>query len=491
MAKNILVVGDLILDRRVECTVSRLAPEAPVLVGRTTEDDAHIDEYTPGGAGQVAVSAAMLGANTTLVVPTGAERLAGAVMFKAQKRIDAHAKQQGRDVWLDYDPVHVNSPFRVSTKTRYVEAATGRHLFRFDCEREQSEQAELLLDGQVLLAAQSVIDDPDRAADTVILVDYDNGVFSDHAATIKFIASNSDYYIIAAPKPANAKAFTGADCVVMNEAELYQLYRDWGQHRQEIFYACKQMMSVYNWKQIICTRGSAGVAYFINKFGEMPAIVDARAVVDVSGAGDMVTAAYAVTGDVHSANVAAGLFVRKPGMAPVTQEELDAGLIEDKICAPDEAIRRTAAHRNRGDGITFTNGHFDLLHKGHMHLLREAANVVLDTINIYDRSPYFVVALNTDASAKRGKGDDRPFQPLELRAKTIAQLPFVDVVTWFDEDTPESLVREIQPDVLVKGSSNASETIPGAEFVRQHGGEVLLVDEIEDYSTTSALSHLS
>ena len=66
------MVGDLILDRRVECTVSRLAPEAPVLVGRTTEDDAHIDEYTPGGAGQVAVSAAMLGANTTLVVPTGA-----------------------------------------------------------------------------------------------------------------------------------------------------------------------------------------------------------------------------------------------------------------------------------------------------------------------------------------------------------------------------------------------------------------------------------
>ena len=178
-------------------------------------------------------------------------------------------------------------------------------------------------------------------------------------------------------------------------------------------------------------------------------------------------------------------------MDPVTQEELNAGLIEDKICAPSEAIRRTAVHRNRGDGITFTNGHFDLLHKGHMHLLREAANVVLDTINIYDRSPYFVVALNTDASAKRGKGDDRPFQPLELRAKTIAQLPFVDVVTWFDEDTPEALIRKIQPDVLVKGSSNASETIPGAAFVRQHGGEVLLVDEIEDYSTTSALSHLS
>ena len=483
MPKNILVVGDLILDRRVECTVSRLAPEAPVLVGRTTEDDAHIDEYTPGGAGQVAVSAAMLGANTTLVVPTGAERLAGAVMFKAQKRIDAHAKQQGRDVWLDYDPVHVNSPFRVSTKTRYVEAATGRHLFRFDCDREQSEQAELLLDGQVLLAAQSVIDDPDRLpGETVILVDYDNGVFADHAATAEFIANNSDYRIIAAPKPANAKAFIGADCVVMNESELYQLYRDWGQHRQEIFYACKQMMSTYNWKQIICTRGAAGVAYFIHKFGEIPASTNTRAVVDVSGAGDVVTATYAVTADVHHANVAAGLFVRKPGMDPVTQEELDAGLIEDKVCAPDEAIRRTAVHRNSGHGITFTNGHFDLLHKVHMHLLREA--LAADT-------PYFVVALNTDASAKRGKGDDRPFQPLELRAKTIAQLPFVDVVTWFDEDTPEALVREIQPDVLVKGSSNASEAIPGAEFVRQHGGELLLVDEIEGYSTTSALSHLS
>ena len=168
-------------------------------------------------------------------------------------------------------------------------------------------------------------------------------------------------------------------------------------------------------------------------------------------------------------------------MAPVTQEELNAGLIEDKICAPGEAIRRTAVHRNRGDGITFTNGHFDLLHKGHMHLLREA---------LAADPPYFGVALNTDASATRGKGDDRPFQPLELRAKTIAQLPFVDVVTWFDEDTPEALIRKIQPDVLVKGSSNASETIPGAAFVRQHGGEVLLVDEIDEYSTTSTVSGL-
>ncbi|ANS04999.1 ADP-heptose synthase [uncultured Mediterranean phage] len=518
MLKNILVVGDLILDRRVECTVDRLAPEAPVLVGRTTEDDAHIDEYTPGGAGHVAVSAAMLGANTILVVPTSTEKLPDAVMRKALKRIDAYATQLGRDFWLDYDPVDVNSPFRVPTKTRYVESATGRHLFRFDCERELSEQAELLQDGQVLVTAQSVIDDAlygaeddiNPGVDTVILVDYDGGAFADHAATAEFIANNSDCRIIAAPKPANAKAFIGADCVVMNESELYQLYRDWGQHRQEIFYACRQMMSVYNWKQMICTRGSAGVAYVINKFGEIPASTDTRAVVDVSGAGDVVTATYAVTDDVNHANVAAGLFVRKPGMAPVTQEELDAGLIEDKICAPDEAIRRTAVHRNRGDGITFTNGHFDLLHKGHMHLLLAASRggdfdtcrpvtsswqhgrITINEIGpaIQPLPAYFVVALNTDASAKRGKGDDRPFQPLELRAKTIAQLPFVDVVTWFDEDTPESLIRGIQPDALVKGSSNASETIPGAEFVRQHGGEVLLVDEIDEYSTTSTVSGL-
>ena len=514
MAKNILVVGDLILDRRVECTVDRLAPEAPVLVGRTTAYDEEIGEYTPGGAGQVAVSAAMLGASTILVVPAGAERLAATVVFKAENRIDAYAKQQGRDFWLDYSPIHVNGPFRVPTKTRYVDSATGRHLFRFDCERELPEQVELLQDGQVLIAAQSVIDDLYGAegdskpgADTVILVDYDGGVFADHAATAKFIANNSDYRIIAAPKPANAKAFIGADCVVMNESELYQLYGD----RQEIFHACKQMMSVYNWKQMICTRGSAGVAYVINKFGEIPALADTRAVVDVSGAGDVVTATYAVTDDVHRANVAAGLFVRKPGMAPVTQEELDAGLINDKICAPDEAIRRTAGYRNRGASIVLTNGHFDLLHKGHMHLLRAASRgcdfdtcrpvtsswqhgrITINEIGpaIQSRPAYFVVALNTDASAKRGKGDGRPFQPLELRAKTIAQLPFVDVVTWFDEDTPESLIREIQPDVLVKGSDWADRAVPGAEFVRQSGGQLRIVDLIEDYSTTSALSHLS
>ena len=170
-------------------------------------------------------------------------------------------------------------------------------------------------------------------------------------------------------------------------------------------------------------------------------------------------------------------------MDPVTQEELDAGLIDDKICAPDEAIRRAAVHRNRDASIVLTNGYFDLLHKGHMHLLREASR---------DCDPaYFVVALNTDASAKRGKGDDRPFQPLELRAKTVAQIPFVDVVTWFDEDTPESLIREIQPDVLVKGSDWADRAVPGAEFVRQSGGQLRIVDLIEDYSTTSALSHLS
>jgi D-beta-D-heptose 7-phosphate kinase/D-beta-D-heptose 1-phosphate adenosyltransferase len=241
------------------------------------------------------------------------------------------------------------------------------------------------------------------------------------------------------------------------------------------------MMSVYNWKQMICTRGSAGVAYVINKFGEIPAIADTRAVVDVSGAGDVVTATYAVTDDVNHANVAAGLFVRKPGMDPVTQEELDAGLIEDKICAPDEAIRRANVRRNRNEGIVFTNGYFDLLHEGHIHLLREASQ---------GDGYYLVVALNTDASAKRGKGDDRPFQPLELRAKTMAQIPFVDVVTWFDEDTPERLIHEMEPDVLVKGSDWADRAVPGAEIVRQRGGQLRIVEQIGDHSTTSALLQL-
>jgi D-beta-D-heptose 7-phosphate kinase / D-beta-D-heptose 1-phosphate adenosyltransferase len=212
----------------------------------------------------------------------------------------------------------------------------------------------------------------------------------------------------------------------------------------------------------------------------------------VTGAGDTVIATLAAAlgvGEnlpdaVRLANAAAGIVVTKPGTATVHPGELRQALGESRsagIVDRAEAGERVAHWRERGLKVGFTNGCFDLLHRGHLYSLEQAARRV-------DR---LVVGINGDASAGHLKGPGRPVQDIATRAAVVAALRFVDLVVPFDEDTPEALIRALTPDVLFKGADYAEREVVGGDHVKANGGRVELLPLLKGHSTTSTVNRMA
>jgi D-beta-D-heptose 7-phosphate kinase / D-beta-D-heptose 1-phosphate adenosyltransferase len=188
------------------------------------------------------------------------------------------------------------------------------------------------------------------------------------------------------------------------------------------------------------------------------------------------------------ANVTAGISVGKQGTATVAQAELLTALHADAIASTERKVREPAeakaqveVWRAHGLRIGFANGCFDLIHPGHVHLLNRARAGC-------DR---LIVALNTDASVRRLKGPTRPVQNEEARAIVMASLSPVDMVILFDEDTPLEMIRELRPDVLIKGSDYTVDQVVGGDLVQSWGGEVLLVELREGHSTSGTIRRMA
>ncbi len=163
--------------------------------------------------------------------------------------------------------------------------------------------------------------------------------------------------------------------------------------------------------------------------------------------------------------------------------------IQNKLATTTEAVQRIAKWKLKNDKVVFTNGCFDILHKGHVTYLSKAA----------DLGNKLVVAINTDASVKRlGKGDDRPVNPEEARAFVLSALGFIDMVILFDNDTPLELIQALKPDVLVKGAdydpnetdSSSKKYIVGSDIVRSYGGSVEAISLVDGFSTTGIIQKL-
>lgn len=146
----------------------------------------------------------------------------------------------------------------------------------------------------------------------------------------------------------------------------------------------------------------------------------------------------------------------------------------DKIKTLPEATKQVAAWKANGEKVVFTNGCFDIVHLGHVDYLEKARN-------LGDR---LVVGLNTDNSVSRFKGPERPLQDNTSRSRIMASFQFVDLVVFFNEDTPLDLITQLVPDILVKGSDYLAENIVGADVVKEHGGVVKTIDFVPGYSTT-------
>jgi len=259
--------------------------------------------------------------------------------------------------------------------------------------------------------------------------------------------------------------------------------------------AARRALDAAACEAVLVTRSEHGLTLLQRGMPALHLPTRVQAVSDVSGAGDTFVAALAaglacdadLVKATHLANIAAGISVSRPGTAVVSGRDLGEELRrrnlvagDDKIMSPDAALRQIAEWRKRGLTVGFTNGCFDLIHPGHVHLLSQAQAAC-------DR---LVVALNTDASVGRLKGPERPIQHETARATVLSSLASVDLVLLFGEDTPLSLIEAIRPDVLVKGADYSPDEVVGADSVKRSGGRVLLVDLLPDQGTSATIARV-
>lgn len=471
----ILVIGDVMLDRYLAGEVARISPEAPVPVVRLARRWS-----VPGGAGNVARNLSRLGVDA---------RLAGLVGDDAEGRALRDAViAEGIG-----DGLTVSRGRATTSKTRVL--GQGQQLLRLDEERVAP------LSGEELPPLREHIERLLPGCGAVIISDYDKGVFrrgedgTDLCAEVMDMARGAGIPVLVDPKGEDWSRYRGAACVTPNMAEFRQAcglppgaHPDAGKRRALAERLCRQ----FGFARLLLTRGAKGMILYVP--GEEPQRIRAavREVADVSGAGDTVIAALAacIAGGLAwpesaaVANAAAGVAVGKAGTAPVSLAELNGalrqGMDNPKLYALPALRDKLEEWRRAGERIVFTNGCFDLLHPGHVSLLRQAAA-------LGDR---LVVGLNADASVRRLKGPTRPIQNEMSRALLLAALQDVDAVVLFGEDTPERLVHAVCPDVLVKGSDYRVENVVGADFVLARGGEVHLVDLVDGCSTTGLVRRM-
>ncbi len=372
-----------------------------------------------------------------------------------------------------------------TSKTRYV--AGGQQLLRAD--RETAAPVDDATADRLADAVEAALGD----AEVLIVSDYAKGVVTD--ALMKRIvpaAAAANVPVIVDPKSRNLARYRSAALVTPNLKELSEAADGDLSREDEIVAAARRQIERARIGAVLVTRGAQGMSLVTADEATHFSSV-AREVFDVSGAGDTVVATLAagmaagmpVLDAARLANVAAGIVVGKAGTAVVYPDDLLAELGGNAGASKtpqsiEAALGRVRDWQARGDKVGFTNGCFDLLHPGHVSLLAQARAAC-------DR---LVVGLNSDASVKRLKGESRPMQTEAARAAVLGSLESVDLVVVFDEDTPERLLREVRPDVLVKGADYTVETVVGADFVQSYGGKVVLAELVPGFSTTATIARM-
>ncbi|MGP8025312.1 MAG: D-glycero-beta-D-manno-heptose-7-phosphate kinase [Acidocella sp.] len=465
---SVLVVGDAMLDRYVYGTVSRVSPEAPVPILTVTREVA-----MPGGAGNVVRNLVALDAAAAFVSVVGDDQAGSELttLVGGQERVEP---------WL-----LVHGGRTTTLKTRYI--AQGQHLIRADRE-ETIALPEKLAERLVRIALDAM-----AATSVTVLSDYRKGVLSEGVAQQLIEgAKKLGRKIIVDPKGRDYARYRGADVVTPNRRELHEATGLPVETEAEIVHAAQTLVHQFNFGAVLVTRAEDGMSLITaDEVRHYPG--EAKEVYDVSGAGDTVVAtlATALAAEVpladaaRLANIAGGIVVGKVGTAVARPADILTAIAPAtgalrKVVTPSAAAEAAERWRLRGYKVGFTNGCFDLLHPGHVHLL-EQCRAMCDRL---------IVGINSDASVQRLKGPTRPAQGEAARAAVLASLASVDLVCLFEEDTPIELIKRIKPDVLIKGADYTRETVVGADLVESWGGSVALAQLLPGHSTTATLARL-
>lgn len=460
-AARVLVVGDVMLDRYWQGETNRISPEAPVPVLKVDEA-----RNLPGGAANVAVNIAALGANVRLMGLVGEDEAGEQLLQEcAAAKVDT-----------------VLLPCAQPTITKLRILSRHQQLLRLDFEQPFAASASAAL---ITAACEQLAE-----ADVLVLSDYAKGSLHDPQPLIA-AARKLGVPVLVDPKGKDFTRYAGAQLLTPNLAEMRAVLGACSSEA-ELLQQAQALLQSLALPALLITRGEAGMTLLQTDAEPLHLSACTREVFDVTGAGDTVIALLAASLAVgcalpqatHMANLAAGLVVSKLGTAKVNTAELQAHMRgpEPRGVVSQAALPEILAQaRAAGERIVFTNGCFDLLHAGHVSYLA-AARALGDRL---------LVAVNSDTSVRKLKGAGRPVIPLAQRMSVLAALAAVDWVIAFDEDTPEALLHSVRPEILVKGGDYTREQVVGREWVESYGGEVKVLAAVDGCSTSSILTRIS
>lgn len=460
---RVLVLGDIMLDRYWEGATSRISPEAPVPVVK-------VEQITdrPGGAGNVALNIAALGAGASLCGVTGDDEMADSL----------HDMLQGAGVRCVFERTAGQATI---TKLRVV--SRQQQLIRLDFEPPVASPAATALLESLRAALPG--------CGALVLSDYAKGTLSDPAPLIA-LAAEQGIPVLVDPKGTDFSGYRGATLLTPNLHEFEAVVGHCATEA-ELVRRGEQLMQELELGGLLVTRGEHGMTLLRPSQEELHLPARAREVYDVTGAGDTVigvlAAAVAAGADlpqaVSLANIAASIVVGKLGTAAVSAPELRRAVQQEQgsergVMTLEQLQIAVADARSQGERLVFTNGCFDIIHAGHVAYLEQARQ-------LGDR---LIVAVNSDASVRALKGSGRPINPVDRRMAVLAGLEAVDWVISFAQDTPRDLLHALRPDVLVKGGDYDKQSVVGWEIVEAYGGEVRALDFVDQVSTTAIVSKI-
>jgi len=462
----ILVVGDIILDRYVEGSVERISQEAPVQVFEAAQERELL-----GGGANVAANVAALGASVYLVGVVGRDDFARSIRCMLKK-------------WgINASGLIVDQSRPTTRKTRFL--SVGQQMLRVDHEMRHGVSMEI---GRKML---DKIEKAVKKCSGVIISDYGKGALPGWLLKKIFaICKKAGRQVMVDPKGADYSRYIGATMITPNKKETSASAGIDIKDEKDYKKAALRIFKSARIEKLVITRGSEGMSVYSKPDAGVRLPAEALEVFDVSGAGDTVIATlstmlfsgFSLDDAARIANVAAAIEVGHVGAWPVTKEDILIKLGKDgpgagKLMNRAQGASYAKKLKAQNKKVVFTNGCFDLLHAGHVKLLRKARAF----------GDCLIVGINTDNSIRRLKGKNRPLLNDNDRIEIMGALDCVDAVIPFDEDTPLKLIEAIKPDVLAKGADYKVKNVIGRDIVKRYGGRVELIALVAGKSTSGLI----
>jgi D-beta-D-heptose 7-phosphate kinase/D-beta-D-heptose 1-phosphate adenosyltransferase len=448
---RILVIGDIVVDEYFYCESSRISPEAPVMILNTLSSEKRL-----GGAANVYNNLKSLGADASIVSVIGIDENTSFLTSNLEGTLLLESER--------INPL----------KRRFI--SKNQQIIRIDTEKVQSIKLETELLSEIFKIGKNF--------DCIILSDYAKGVFSENLIreVIEFCRINS-IPVLVDPKGIDFSKYSGATLLTPNKLEAAIALGIDCINNHNLEYAIRKLKKEFDLKFGIITLSEDGIALLDKNMEIVPSI--AEEVYDVTGAGDTVIAALAIgisnNLDIKDAcifaNFAASVSVKKFGNATVKFEEIiHLNSTMSKI-VDIEILTGVIQNKHKGQKIIFTNGCFDILHFGHIRYLEKSKKL----------GDVLIVGLNSDESVKSLKGNNRPINKQNERVTVLAALSFIDYIVIFEDLDPYNLIKQIKPDILVKGADYEGKEVIGSELVN----EVVLMPFEQGYSTSSIINKIS